>query len=270
MGELNPLFAGFKAGDSKDLLNFLIMKMHDELNLANVPKNNNLKQFQLNQTDQFTMLNSFVNEYIQNYKSTISNLFYFMTKSKITCQNCKIITYNFGVAFFIIFPLEKIRQFKSYFYGPNVNFVNIYECFTEEQSPIILDDYYCNNCKRTTKSMQISNYYTLPPYLIIILNRGTGNMYKVGFHIDEFIYLQNFAEYEKNNNSYYLNGVIVHLGPSGESGHFIAYCVSPIDHKWYLYNDSIVTLCDQTNIGQQINQKGIPYILFYKKCIKGN
>ena len=118
--------------------------------------------------------------------------------------------------------------------------------------------------------MQISNYYTLPHYLIIILNRGTGNMYKVGFYIEEFIYLQNFAEYDKNNNSYYLNGVIVHLGPSGESGHFIAYCVSPIDHKWYLYNDSIVTLCDQTNIGQQINQKGIPYILFYKKCIKGN
>ena len=73
------------------------------------------------------MLNSFVNEYIQNYKSTFSNLFYFMTKSKITCQNCKIITYNFGVAFFIIFPLEKIRQFKSYFYGPDINFVNIYD-----------------------------------------------------------------------------------------------------------------------------------------------
>ena len=207
---------------------------------------------------------------IQKYQSKISDLFYFMTKSKVTCQNCRITSYNFSVSFFIIFPLEKIRQFKSLFYGPNVNVVNIYECLTEEQSPVVLDNYYCNNCKKTAKSVQISTYYTLPFYLIIILNRGVGNKYKVGFNIDEYIYLQNFAEFDKSNSSYYLNSVIVHLGPSGESGHFIAYCVSPIDHLWYLYNDSIVTLCDQKNIGQQINQKGIPYILFYKKCVQGN
>ena len=34
LGEMNPLFAGFKAGDSKDLLNFMIMQMHEELNKA--------------------------------------------------------------------------------------------------------------------------------------------------------------------------------------------------------------------------------------------
>ena len=270
LGKLNPLFEGFKAGDSKDLLNFLIMQMHEELNLADLSKINNSNQFQLNQADQNTMLKAFVNEYIQKYQSKISDLFYFMTKSKVTCQNCRITSYNFSVSFFIIFPLEKIRQFKSLFYGPNVNVVNIYECLTEEQSPVVLDNYYCNNCKKTAKSVQISTYYTLPFYLIIILNRGVGNKYKVGFNIDEYIYLQNFAEFDKSNSSYYLNSVIVHLGPSGESGHFIAYCVSPIDHLWYLYNDSIVTLCDQKNIGQQINQKGIPYILFYKKCVQGN
>ena len=272
LGELNPLFEGFKAGDSKDLINFLIMQMHEELNKVKVPNNNNnrINQIPLNQSDEKVMLNSFIEEYTKLNRSKISDLFYFMTKNKLICGNCHIINYNFGIAFFIIFPLEKIRQFKANFFGPNINVVNIYECLTHEQNPTILDDFYCNNCKKTTKCMQISTFYTLPPYLIIILNRGKGNMYNVGFYIEEYIKLQNFAEFDKENCSYYLNSVIVHLGPSGESGHFIAYCVSPIDHKWYLYNDSIVTLCDQNNIGQQINQRGIPYILFYKKCIDGN
>ena len=272
LGELNPLFEGFKAGDSKDLINYLIMQMHEELNKVKDTNNNGNKidSISLNQSDEKVVLKSFIDEYTKLNRSKISDLFYFMTKNKLICGNCNIINYNFGIAFFIIFPLEKIRQFKSIFFGPNINVVNIYECLTHEKNPTILDDYYCNNCKKTTKCMQISTFYTLPPYLIIILNRGKGNMYNVGFYIEEYIKLQNFAEFDKNICSYYLNSVIVHLGPSGESGHFIAYCVSPIDHKWYLYNDSIVTLCDQNNIGQQINQKGIPYILFYKKCIEGN
>ena len=33
----------------------------------------------------------------KNYNSIISNLFYFIDKSKITCTNCNAITYNFQI-----------------------------------------------------------------------------------------------------------------------------------------------------------------------------
>ena len=272
LGEMNPLFAGFKAGDSKDLLNFMIMQMHEELNKAEPqPINNNrIQNIQINQTDEVSMLKLFAEEFTRTTKSKFSDLFYFMTKSTLICGNCHVTTYNFSANFFIIFPLEKVRLFKTLFYGPNVTFVNLYECLTHEKYPVDLNDYYCNYCKVTGKSRQISTFYTMPRYLIIILNRGKGNQFNVNFYIEENIILNNFAEFKNDCYSYNLNSVIVHLGPSGESGHFIAYCVSPIDHKWYLYNDSIVTLCDQKDIGKQINSKGIPYILFYKKCIPGN
>jgi hypothetical protein len=44
------------------------------------------------------------------------------------------------------------------------------------------------------------------------------------------------------------------------SGHFVAYCRNRMDDKWYLYNDSIVTLCKKSN--EYLNK--MPYILFYK------
>ena len=35
-------------------------------------------------------------------------------------------------------------------------------------------------------------------------------------------------------------------------GHFIAFCKSPFDNKWYQYNDSIVTLIGDTF--KQVNE----------------
>ena len=72
---------------------------------------------------------------------------------------------------------------------------------------------------------------------------------------------------EKNKDANYeLIGVIAHIGPSSMGGHFIAYCKSPVDKKWYCYNDAQVTECaDPEN---DINSKGIPYVLFYQR--KGN
>ena len=270
LGELNPLFAQFAAGDSKDLLNYLIMQMHEELNiLKNNSKTESQNNIRINQTNEKEILQSFYNNFTENYNSKISNIFYGCTKSQMICQNCGIITYNFELYFFLIFPLEKVRVFKSLFCGMNINSVNIFECLTEEKMPALLDG-YCNYCKRNSYLQQKTTLYTLPNFLIIILNRGKGNEFNVGYQIDEYIDLINFVEFKNDIAQFYLNGVIVHLGPSGESGHFIAYCCSPIDHKWYLYNDSIVTFCEKQNIAEQISSKGTPYILFYKKCINKN
>ena len=69
---------------------------------------------------------------------------------------------------------------------------------------------------------------------------------------------------EKNyDTNYELIGVITHLGPSNMGGHFIAYCKSPNDYKWYCYNDAQVNEC--TNVESEINSRGIPYVLFYQR-----
>ena len=62
---------------------------------------------------------------------------------------------------------------------------------------------------------------------------------------------------------YELYGVITHIGESGPNAHFIASCKSPIDKKWYKYNDAFVDPI--TNIQKEIFDYGVPYILFYQK-----
>ena len=62
---------------------------------------------------------------------------------------------------------------------------------------------------------------------------------------------------------YELYGVITHIGQSGPNAHFVASCKSPIDSKWYRFNDSFVTSIN--NLQKEVIEFGTPYILFYQK-----
>jgi len=62
---------------------------------------------------------------------------------------------------------------------------------------------------------------------------------------------------------YYLYGVITHIGQSGPNVNFVASCKSPVDHKWYRYNNTNVNPI--TDIQKEVIYFGTPYILFYQK-----
>ena len=49
----------------------------------------------------------------------------------------------------------------------------------------------------------------------------------------------------------------------GPSAHFLAFCKSPINNKWYRYNDAMVTIVN--NLQKDVIEFGNPYILFYKQ-----
>jgi len=100
----------------------------------------------------------------------------------------------------------------------------------------------------------------MPNYLIIILNRGKGNIFNCQVQIPEIFDASYYIEIKSEDNNYELVGIVSHFGESGMGGHFIAFCKHNIDGKWRCYNDSIVSECQNDYL-----QKGTPYILFYKK-----
>ena len=110
---MNPLFQGVNANDAKDLVNFIIMTLHEELNKKNkyqhVNKNFNVI---LNQTDQNLIWNNFFNDFMNENKSIISDLFYGVTHTVTNCLGCKSCKHNFEAYFFLNFPLEEVRKFK--------------------------------------------------------------------------------------------------------------------------------------------------------------
>ena len=62
---------------------------------------------------------------------------------------------------------------------------------------------------------------------------------------------------------YKLYGVVSQVNQDGSSQHFIASCKSPINNKWYKYDDTNVTPI--SNVQSEVICFGNPYILFYQK-----
>ena len=218
------------------------------------------------QNDKKLMFDNFKKFFKKNYRSIISELFYGAFYTETTCNSGHKI-YNYQTFNFIIFPLEKVLQFKvnsNNNFMPYNNTVTLEDCFKYYQFPTILNDYYCNQCKRQGNCKFSNKFSVFPNIIIIILNRGQGLQYNVNISFEnENLGLKNYAEYCNDESIYELIGLVTHYGESNAGGHFVARCKSPIDEEWYLYNDQIVQ-----KIGYFDNKsfaQGNPYILFYKK-----
>ena len=120
---------------------------------------------------------------------------------------------------------------------------------------------YCNYCEGLRDSIYGLSLYSTPKYLIINLNRGKGGVYQCNVIFPEDLNIFNYVKYKLGPNYFELFAVIVHFGPSSMGRHFVAYCKNRMDNNWYLYNDAMISKCEDT----KEYMKGMPYILFYKK-----
>ena len=268
ISQMNSLFEGVQANDSKDLINFLLEQMHEELNIKNNKEENNYSITVNMQLDQNQLYEYFLQNYKKNFNSIISDSFYGFSQTEVVCQNCRKVKYNYDIFSFIEFPLEQVNiYFGKTLYQVNYQMqqpdIDIKECFTFHQKGELMtkdNAMYCDICNVTCDSFYVSKIYKPSKYLILILNRGKGNIYQCNVKFPEILDLKDYIVNKNYNTMYDLYAVICHFGPSSMGGHFIAYCRNAINDKWYCYNDSSVTLCKDKNY-----LNGIPYILFYQE-----
>jgi ubiquitin C-terminal hydrolase len=155
ISNMNPLFSGVAANDSKDLVNFIIMTLHDELNKAPKKSLSDINRFEVNQTNQLEILQNFIKCFANENQSIISDIFYGVNNTGTQCSGCNITKYNFQTYFFLIFPLEEVRKnkimqcqnqlmlmnqnmmnmnmnpflYQNFLNMQNSNVVNIFDCF---------------------------------------------------------------------------------------------------------------------------------------------
>ena len=333
ISEMNPLFKGVQANDSKDLILFLLETMDKELTL----RNNNKKEMETfygNNTEDMEPQN-----FKKYHNSIFSEIFYGFQKSVVKCLRCQNENSTYSVMNFLLFPLEKIyndlnkqknnninnNNINNYYMNNNNMFYNMDNMNNnymyrnmdynmngfysnnfynfrngvnnnmnslnprtiaqsrfnrssnikkEEKKKLTLDDcfkmnknienlvgdnrIYCNNCRSQQDGVMFDEIHKAPNVLIIILNRGRGNVFECDVDFPQDLDLSNYITNPMSPKNYELIGVISHLGESSMEGHFIAYC-KHFDGNWYLFNDSIVK-----PVAGDGMYSGIPYILFYK------
>ena len=265
ISEMNPLFKGIAANDSKDLIIFLYETIHNEINNPNqyFQINNNFNNYQNNDLQIFRQ-----NYYTKNY-SFLINTFYFEQQTLLHCFNCQFNKLSYNIANILIFPLEKVREYMIKKSPNGFVSVTLDNCFQNYQEAEVLsgqNQIYCNNCKQMANATTGNQIFTVPQVMTIILNRGKGLEFDVNFEYPLKLNIDNYiVDKSSINNNYELICVLTHIGPSGMAGHFIAFCKSPTNGKWYCYNDADVSEIDDPRYENSDEIETIPYVLFYQK-----
>ena len=280
--KMNSLFKQGQAGDSKDFIIYILEQLHKELKRP-INQNINISNEPLNQYDKGNAFNHFYNDF-KDECSIISDVFFGITETTNECINCKNnynfhgmqnpICYNYQIFNCLIFPLEEVKKMKNNNLMQNNNFiqmspnnrVTLHECFTYNQKTDYFtgqNQNYCNVCKQLSDSMYTCKIFSSPNNLVLILNRGKGNIFDVKLDFNEIIDISQFVLMkDKPQLVYYLYGVITHIGQSGPNAHFVASCKNT-DNKWYRFNDAMVNPIK--DFQKEVIEFGTPYILFYQK-----
>ena len=276
--KMNSLFKLGHPGNGKDFIIFILEQLHRELKIENknIIANNN----KINQYDQKISLRNFIEE-CKKDTSIISNKFYGYIENNMICLYCKQyysgqgnnypILYSYQIFNCIIFPLEKVRKFKIMKNNNinretnNDNQVTIYDCFEEYVEPEIFtgeNKNYCLKCKQLFDAEYTAKIYSTPNVLVLILNYGKNYIHNIKLDFYETIDITDYVILKGRKLIYELQGVVTHYGEKDTYAQFLAFCKSPVDKKWYRYNDTYVSPVN--NLKKDVIDFAKPYILFYQ------
>ena len=272
IAQINFLFKRENACDSKDFIFFLLDQLHKELQKTTENKNyNNITLY--DPYDRKKAFSDFLENFI-NQTSIISDIFYGILESNLICLNCKNNLSSQGKAYpieyyycyynFLIFPLQEVKKYRNYHIGQN-NSLTLKDCFLYDQKIELFtgdNHIYCEKCKQMSDANYIFKIYSAPNVLILILKQGKNNGFNIKLDFTETIDITDFVTLKKSKVIYNLYGVISEFREIGSSSKFLAFCKSPINNKWYRYDDIFIT--EVKNFIKEVIDFGQPNILFYK------
>ena len=245
-------------GNYKEFIIFILDNIHNDLKEEEeIYIDNTNKEEQFNEYDQKSAYNDYKNKFSIE-TSIISDLFFGTNEIKEKCLKLGEtfskgipVTYKYEKFNCLKFPLDEI--------GENQNYVTLEDCFKYNQEE---KQGYCNYCNEFD-SKKTSKIFIAPNILILILDRGKEILSNVKLEFQETIDITQFViikeEEDEDKISYNLYAVLTH----NDQNKFFAYCKSPVNKKWYIFEDDKVNIIkDYRNT---LNNCHYPDILFYQK-----
>ena len=149
------------------------------------------------------------------------------------------------------------------------NVLTLNDCFCYNQKAEYFtgeDRNFCNICNLYFDSIFNSKIYSSPNILILIFDRGIEDICNIKVYFTETIDVTQFVIFKEYPKIIYnLYGVITEINKNSPNHSFVASCKSPVDNKWYRYNDALVTPI--SDVQKEVIDFDTPYILFYQKII---
>ena len=261
----NSIFKENNHNSPIDFLIYFLDRLHVE-NIQFINFNNhhhfyNLKQSSNNENFQENL------KFEKDEDSIISQTFSWINQKEKICWVCgnkirtlqRFFTYDLDIEY----ALNKITF-------ENKNEISILECIKYVSERKTLFNIFCKKCHKKENFNIESSIYESKKILILILSdiENTKIIQKIKrenikIKIDQILYLSGLIK-SKNGNSflnYYLFGIILY---DTERNIYIAYCLSPIDKKWYKYFNEKINQVELNNFLNEYDFKLLPVILFYR------
>ena len=251
--------------DPKFIVGLLLEKIHKELNKTQPMKNNQLQYIMTSafngqdedQSNKNEMIQKFVSNFVQNFNSCISNLFFGISKEKKSCGNCKMFKYNFGCFCVLTFDINEFCRNPQQ--NNNITLENLFYAMHTKNVQYTIDDHiYCQRCLSYQMHTQIKQLYSMPNELIIAFERGVNCQNKTIINFPLMLDVSNYVEYQYSPRKFALVGTVNRCDVNGKE-HYISFTKDLKSQNWICSDDEAIT-----NVNPNITSTyGIPILLFY-------
>ena len=236
------------------LIGFILNKLHDELNVVKFKDNYTFYDFIMNMKladDRDTVINKGLQFFCSNNNSLIFNYFNWFEIKEISCQTCSQTLYDF-----LSYPTFELNALEWAKYKHMQN-INIRDCL----------DFYiitkikkrvCQYCQKYNEVSITTKIYSSPNIFVFLLNLESEDN-NINFIIEREINLEKYIENNNSPTNYELTGMVF---KDIKKNKYKAFCKSPADKKWYLYDDEKVKLTAYDEFMKEYEST-----INYKPCI---
>lgn len=258
--KLNPVFKGKTTKNAIDFLVYLLDRLHNEYILEKHKDNKNAIRI-----NDHNNMEDYI-KYLYNYEnSIIFKTFAWINKKVEICWECKMPTIKYQKYF--TYDLDFENAFNKKIIN-NENEISIEDCinYTSEMKNIY--NAFCCNCNKKNNFYMTSSIYLSQSVLILLL-REMENVdiikklrnSNIKININKNLDLSKLIENKKSFIKYTLHAIVYYDIIKKE---YIAYCVSPINKRWYKYTNDQITEDEPTNFVNIVDDNILPVILFYR------
>jgi len=292
VGKINKNFLGYMQHDSQEFLNFLLDRIHEEINTkvkVNITLPENVMNYVYNKQKYIKYINN--NSISNTDREKVKQNFYTYVKKNIQYEKiynaciywCKHVKDSYSIITTLFTGLEYSETIcdncnnVSSIYQPFTSLLlaipsyncSLEQCLQDFSAEETLDcEYNCSNCNTITSIKKNMYIWEPPEILIIYLKRFDNFGRKITSDIDIPLTSLNldqcYSKYNSNDFTYDLVCVSTHKGSSMGYGHYKSYCKNQLNNMWYSYDDDTVIHIPDDDIKDHLTDS---YILFYIKSV---